>query len=40
MLVYTGETYNYRELRQQLAGLVHRMNTNSDTEVVLHRPRE
>ncbi|TIL22126.1 MAG: hypothetical protein E5Y88_29700, partial [Mesorhizobium sp.] len=40
VLVYTGETYNYRELRQQLAGLVHRMNTSSDTEVVLHRPRE
>ncbi|WP_292090594.1 hypothetical protein [Mesorhizobium sp.] len=35
VLVYTGETYNYRELRQQLAGLVHRMNTSSDTEVVL-----
>ncbi|WP_372337992.1 hypothetical protein [Mesorhizobium sp. LMG17149] len=40
VLVYSGETYNYRELRQQLAGLVHRMNTSSDTEVVLHRPRE
>lgn len=40
VLVYSGETYNYRELRQQLAGLIHRMNTSSDTEVVLHRPRE
>ncbi|WP_287178142.1 hypothetical protein [Mesorhizobium sp.] len=39
VLVYTGETYNYRELRQQLAGLGHRMNTSSDTEVALHRPR-
>ncbi|MER8824817.1 asparagine synthase (glutamine-hydrolyzing) [Mesorhizobium sp. M0991] len=39
-LVYTGETYNYRELRQRLAALGHRFDTNSDTEVVLHAHRE
>ncbi|MCZ4611453.1 asparagine synthase (glutamine-hydrolyzing) [Streptomyces sp. Lzd4kr] len=36
VLVYTGETYNYLELRQELAGLGHAFRTNSDTEVVLH----
>ncbi|THK33409.1 asparagine synthase (glutamine-hydrolyzing) [Ensifer sp. MPMI2T] len=40
VLVYTGETYNYRELRQRLAGLAHRFDTSSDTEVVLHAHRE
>ncbi|WP_085032915.1 asparagine synthase (glutamine-hydrolyzing) [Ensifer aridi] len=40
VLVYTGETYNYRELRQRLAALGHRFNTSSDTEVVLHAHRE
>ncbi|MDX0482423.1 asparagine synthase (glutamine-hydrolyzing) [Sinorhizobium medicae] len=40
VLVYTGETYNYRELHQRLAALGHRFNTNSDTEVVLHAHRE
>ncbi|MDX8450924.1 asparagine synthase (glutamine-hydrolyzing), partial [Mesorhizobium captivum] len=40
VLVYTGETYNYRELRQRLAGLGHRFDTSSDTEVVLHAHRE
>ncbi|MBM2712822.1 asparagine synthase (glutamine-hydrolyzing) [Mesorhizobium caraganae] len=40
VLVYGGETYNYRELRQRLAALGHRFNTSSDTEVVLHAHRE
>ncbi|RWI36998.1 MAG: asparagine synthase (glutamine-hydrolyzing) [Mesorhizobium sp.] len=40
VLVYTGETYNYRELRQRLAALGHRFDTSSDTEVVLHAHRE
>ncbi|TIS33924.1 asparagine synthase (glutamine-hydrolyzing) [Mesorhizobium sp.] len=40
VLVYTGETYNYRELRQRLAGQGHRFDTSSDTEVVLHAHRE
>ncbi|OAF14068.1 asparagine synthetase B [Bradyrhizobium centrolobii] len=40
VLVYNGETYNYRELRQRLAALGHRFDTSSDTEVVLHVHRE
>ncbi|BCH05721.1 asparagine synthetase B (plasmid) [Mesorhizobium sp. 131-2-5] len=36
VLVYGGETYNYRELRQRLVALGHRFDTSSDTEVVLH----
>ncbi|WP_027577367.1 asparagine synthase (glutamine-hydrolyzing) [Bradyrhizobium sp. WSM1743] len=40
VLVYTGETYNYRDLRQRLAALGHRFDTSSDTEVVLHAHRE
>ncbi|WP_236794121.1 asparagine synthase (glutamine-hydrolyzing) [Amycolatopsis sp. GM8] len=35
-LVYSGETYNFTELREQLAGLGHKFETDSDTEVVLH----
>lgn len=40
VLIYTGETYNYRELRQRLAALGHWFETRSDTEVVLHAHRE
>ncbi|AHH17963.1 asparagine synthase [Nocardia nova SH22a] len=35
-LIYSGETYNFGELREQLRGLGHRFETDSDTEVVLH----
>jgi asparagine synthase (glutamine-hydrolysing) len=35
-LVYSGETYNFTELRAQLAGRGHAFTTDSDTEVVLH----
>lgn len=35
VIVYNGAVYNYRELRQQLAGHGHRFVTNCDTEVVL-----
>nr|WTB29030.1 asparagine synthase (glutamine-hydrolyzing) [Streptomyces sp. NBC_00830] len=35
-MVYSGEAYNYPELRAELAGLGHRFTTESDTEVVLH----
>jgi len=36
VLIYTGETYNFRELRTQLAAAGHHFRTSSDTEVVLH----
>jgi asparagine synthase (glutamine-hydrolysing) len=35
-IVYSGEAYNYRELRRDLEGRGHRFLTRSDTEVVLH----
>ncbi|WNI33514.1 asparagine synthase (glutamine-hydrolyzing) [Streptomyces sp. ITFR-6] len=34
-LVYSGETYNFTELRRELAARGHRFTTDSDTEVVL-----
>ncbi|MET4349979.1 asparagine synthase (glutamine-hydrolyzing) [Bradyrhizobium sp. RT9a] len=40
VLIYCGETYNYRELRQRLVALGHQFDTTSDTEVVLHAHRE
>lgn len=35
VIVYNGEVYNYRELRQRLAGR-HQFRTHTDTEVILH----
>ncbi|WP_130796203.1 asparagine synthase (glutamine-hydrolyzing) [Streptomyces otsuchiensis] len=35
VLTYSGEVYNYRELRQELIGRGHSFTTRSDTEVVL-----
>ncbi|MGO1051527.1 asparagine synthase (glutamine-hydrolyzing) [Crossiella sp. CA198] len=35
VLVYSGEVYNFTELRTQLTGLGHTFRTGSDTEVVL-----
>ncbi|MEE1740441.1 asparagine synthase (glutamine-hydrolyzing) [Streptomyces sp. BE147] len=36
VLTYSGEVYNFRELRAQLSARGHRFETVSDTEVVLH----
>jgi asparagine synthase (glutamine-hydrolysing) len=35
-LVFNGEIYNYRELREELRGLGHRFATEGDGEVLLH----
>jgi asparagine synthase (glutamine-hydrolysing) len=40
VLVYSGEVYNFRELRAQLTGLGHHFGTRSDTEVVLRAYQE
>ncbi|MEV7089683.1 asparagine synthase (glutamine-hydrolyzing) [Streptomyces sp. NPDC093085] len=39
-LVYSGETYNFTELRAELTARGHRFTTDSDTEVVLHAYQE
>jgi asparagine synthase (glutamine-hydrolysing) len=35
-IVFNGEIYNYRALRQQLEDLGHRFYTDSDTEAIIH----
>ena len=35
-IVFNGEIYNYRELKNELIELGHEFHTDSDTEVVLH----
>lgn len=39
-LVYNGEIYNFKELRQDLIKRGHTFKTNSDTEVILHQYEE
>ena len=34
--MYSGEAYNFGELRKELVSRGHRFTTGSDTEVVLH----
>jgi asparagine synthase (glutamine-hydrolysing) len=40
VIVFNGEIYNYRELRDELAAAGHAFATQSDTEVILHGFRE
>ena len=36
VIVFNGEIYNYKEIREQLKSKGHKFSTNTDTEVILH----
>ena len=39
-IVFNGEIYNYKELKQELLGLGYKFKTNSDTEVIINFYKE
>ncbi|RYZ28934.1 MAG: asparagine synthase (glutamine-hydrolyzing) [Chitinophagaceae bacterium] len=39
-LIFNGEIYNYKEIKDRLVQLGHQFSTNSDTEVILHAWQE
>lgn len=39
-IVFNGEIYNYKEIRNRLEGLGHRFASNTDTEVIVHAYQE